>query len=111
MQEPLYSLKVKQNNVSLRAFLYLLDQRNRKKELSNTTVCDYILSSFPDLAKEYKDSASFRSGYAGNFSLLFDAATMQDGKMNKLTKTLEPILQSAMKKLISAKISFSTISF
>ena len=107
MQEPLYSLKVKQNNVSLRAFLYLLDQRNRKKELSNTTVCDYILSSFPDLAKEYKDSASFRSGYAGNFSLLFDAATMQDGKMNKLTKTLEPILQSAMKKLISAKISFS----
>ena len=99
-------LKVKLNNVALRSFLYLLDQRNLKKELSNTTVCDYILSSYPALAREYKDSASFRSGYAGNFSLLFDAASPQDGKMNKLTKTLEAPLQNAMKRLVSAKLSF-----
>lgn len=100
-------LRIKLNNVSLRSFLYLLDQKNRKKELSNTTVCDYILASYPFLAKGYKDTASFRSGYAGNFSLLFDAATPQDGKMNKLTKMLEIPLQNAMKRLVSAKVSFA----
>ena len=103
----MFSLKIKQNNVSLRPFLYLLDQKNLKKELSNTTVCDYIISAFPFLAKGYKDSASFRSGYAGNFSLLFDASRPQDDKMNKLTKTLEPALSSAMKRLSSARVSFS----
>ena len=101
------SLKIKLNNVSLRAFLYLLDCKNRKRELSNTTVCDYILSAYGErFMRAYKDTASFRSGYAGNFSLLFDAASPQDGKMNKLTKTLEAPLALAMKRLSSARISF-----
>lgn len=103
----MFSLKIKLNNVSLRAFLYLLDQKNLKRELSNTTVCDYILQSYPFFMKGYKDTASFRSGYAGNFSLLFDASCPQDGKMNKLTKTLEKALERAMKRLSSARVSFS----
>ena len=84
-------LKVQIKNVSLRAFLFLIDHRNLKKEISNTTICDYTIDTFGGLFTDrYKDLKSFRSGYAGNLSLLFDSEESQSGSLNKFTKVLVP---------------------
>ena len=102
----MYSIIVRKNNVSIRPFLFLLDSRNKGKEFSNTTVCDYVIENFPELAKNYKDAQSFRSGYAGNFSLLFDSDESQEGKLNKNTKLIPKILKDTFKKLSNVGITF-----
>lgn len=100
-------LRVKIDNVSLRAFLYLFDQNNSKKELSNTTICDYAIDTFgPVFTDRYKDLKSFRSGYAGNLSLIFDSGESQSGNLNKFTKILEPILAKHIKSLKTAQVYF-----
>lgn len=103
----MFQLKVKIDNVSLRSFLYLLDQGNLKKELSNTTICDYIIETFGEtFTGRYKDLKSFRSGYAGNLSLIFDSYESQYGNLNKFTKILEPILVNVFMELRAAKVYF-----
>ena len=100
-------LRIKIDNVSLRAFLYLLDQNNHKKELSNTTICDYVIDTFGQtFTSRYKDLKSFRSGYAGNLSLIFDSGESQSGNLNKFTKVLEPILANHLKALKTAQVFF-----
>jgi hypothetical protein len=100
-------LRIKIANVSLRAFLYLLDQNNHKKELSNTTICDYVIDTFGEtFTGRYKDLKSFRSGYAGNLSLIFDSGESQSGNLNKFTKVLEPILVKHLKALKTAQVYF-----
>lgn len=95
----MYSIIVKKNNVSIRPFLFLVDSRNKGKEFSNTTVCDYVINNFPDMVKDYKDTQSFRSGYAGNFSLLFDSDESQEGRLNKNTKLIPKVLKETFKNL------------
>lgn len=107
----MYSIIVKKENVSIRPFLFLLDSRNKKMEFSNTTVCDYVLSNYPDLAKEYKNPQSFRSGYAGNFSLLFDSDESQEGRLNKNTKLIPKVLKDTFKKLTSVGINIDSKGF
>lgn len=52
----MYNLKIKLDNVSLRAFLFLIDQNNKGKEFSNSTICDYIRKTFSDqFTEKYKD--------------------------------------------------------
>src|SRR5574344_567865 len=102
----MYQITVPINNVSLRAFLFLQDTRNSKKEFSNTTVCDYALDYYKQYFNGYKDSRSFRSGYAGNFSLLFDSNERQNGGINKNTKTIPRRLKETIKKLTNIKIVF-----
>ncbi|MCK5197947.1 MAG: hypothetical protein KAR21_06335, partial [Spirochaetales bacterium] len=100
-------LKVQIKNVSLRAFLFLIDHRNLKKEISNTTICDYTIDTFGGLFTDrYKDLKSFRSGYAGNLSLLFDSEESQSGSLNKFTKVLDPLLKQAILNLKRVKINF-----
>ncbi len=100
-------LRIKIDNVSLRAFLYLFDQNNLKKELSNTTICDYVIDTFGSVfTARYKDLKSFRSGYAGNLSLIFDSGESQFGNLNKFTKVLEPILAAHIKSLKTAQVYF-----
>lgn len=100
-------LKIKKENVSLRAFLYLLDQGNHSKELSNTTICDYIIDAFGEtFTSRYKDLKSFRSGYAGNLSLIFDSGESQSGGLNRFTKVLEPLLAAHLKALKTAQVYF-----
>ncbi len=104
----LYKLSIKLDNVSLRAFLFLIDHRNLKKEISNTTICDYTIDTFGKIFTDrYKDLKSFRSGYAGNLSLVFDSDEAQLGNLNKYTKVLDPILKQAILNLKQAKINFS----
>src|SRR5574344_1677855 len=105
----MYKLSINLDNVSLRAFLYLLDQKNTRRELSNTTICDYILSSpYSDMfMSRYKDPQSFRSGYAGNLSLIFDSDESQTGSKNKFTKTLDKDLKKAIADLKTSKINIS----
>lgn len=105
----MYKLSINLDNVSLRAFLYLLDQKNARRELSNTTICDYILSSpYSDMfMSRYKDPQSFRSGYAGNLSLIFDSDESQTGSKNKFTKTLDKNLKKAIADLKTSKINIS----
>lgn len=102
----MYSIIVKKDNVSIRPFLFLLDSRNKSKEFSNTTVCDYIIDNYPEIVNEYKDTQSFRSGYAGNFSLLFDSDESQEGRLNKNTKMIPKILKETFKKLTKVGINF-----
>ena len=102
----MYSIIVKKNNVSIRPFLFLLDSRNRNKEFSNTTVCDYVIKNYPDMIEDYKDTQSFRSGYAGNFSLLFDSDESQEGRLNKNTKLIPNLLKETFKKLTTVGIKF-----
>ena len=102
----MYSIIVKKNNVSIRPFLFLLDARNKGKEFSNTTVCDYMIDNYPDMVEDYKDTQSFRSGYAGNFSLLFDSDESQEGRLNKNTKLIPEILKETFKKLTTVGITF-----
>jgi len=100
-------LRIKIDNVSLRAFLYLLDQNNLKRELSNTTICDYVIDTFGSIFTDrYKDLKSFRSGYAGNLSLIFDSGESQCGNLNKFTKVLEPTLAEHIKSLKTAQVYF-----
>ncbi|MBN2442705.1 MAG: hypothetical protein JXJ04_15220 [Spirochaetales bacterium] len=62
---------------------------------------------FPILfTSRYKDLKSFRSGYAGNLSLIFDSEESQSGNLNKFTKTLEPILKKTILNLKTARITF-----
>ncbi len=107
----MYSIIIKRENVSIRPFLFLLDSRNKGKEFSNTTVCDYIIDNYPDLMKGYKDPKSFRSGYAGNFSLLFDSDESQEGRLNKNTKLVPKILKETFKKLVNVNINFDDTGF
>lgn len=107
----MYSIIVKKDNVSIRPFLFLLDSRNKKMEFSNTTVCDYVLSNYPDLAKDYKNPQSFRSGYAGNFSLLFDSDESQEGRLNKNTKLIPKVLKDTFKKLTNVGINIDSKGF
>lgn len=107
----MYSIIVKKDNVSIRPFLFLLDSRNKKMEFSNTTVCDYVLNNYPDLAKDYKNSQSFRSGYAGNFSLLFDSDESQEGRLNKNTKLIPKVLKDTFKKLTNVGINIDSKGF
>ncbi len=107
----MYSIILEKDNVSIRPFLFLQDIRNKKKEFSNTTVCDYIIENYPNLAKNYKNSQSFRSGYAGNFSLLFDSDESQEGRLNKNTKLIPKILKDTFKKLINVCINFDKQGF
>lgn len=102
----MYSIVVKKNNVSIRPFLFLLDSRNKGKEFSNTTVCDYVIDNYPNMIEDYKDTQSFRSGYAGNFSLLFDSDESQEGRLNKNTKLIPKILKETFKKLTTVSIKF-----
>ena len=103
----MYEIKVNINNVSLRPFLFLQDLRNKGKEFSNTTVCDYILDNYKELFEgKYKDSASFRSGYAGNFSLLFDSEESQNGNINKSTKKIPKELLKILPLLKKVIINF-----
>ena len=103
----MYEIKVKLNNVSLRPFLFLQDLRNKGKEFSNTTVCDYALDCYANLYKgKYKDAASFRSGYAGNFSLLFDSDESQNGNINKSTKKIPKELLNVIPSLKKISILF-----
>ena len=91
---------VKKDNVSLRPFLYLQDKRNKGKEFSNTTVCDYFWNNYREIFQaDYKDRKSFQSGYAGNFSLIFDSSESQEGKTNKFTKEIPPELRKIIPKL------------
>ena len=107
----MYSIIVKKDNVSIRPFLFLLDLRNKNKEFSNTTVCDYVLKNFPVLSEDYKNSQSFRSGYAGNFSLLFDSDESQDGRLNKNTKLVPKILKETFKRLSKVGINIDSKGF
>lgn len=107
----MYSIIVKKDNVSIRPFLFLLDARNKKKEFSNTTVCDYVIENFPDFTKDYKNPQSFRSGYAGNFSLLFDSDESQEGRLNKNTKLIPKILKDTFKKLTNVGINIDSNGF
>ena len=103
----MYKLKIPIDNVSLRAFLYLFDLRNLKKELSNTTICDYILDTFKDtFTPRYKDMKSFRSGYAGNLALIFDSDEALSGNMNKFSKVLDPLLKKTLLNLKTVRIRF-----
>ena len=102
----MYSIIVKKNNVAIRPFLFLLDSRNKGKEFSNTTVCDYVIDNYPQMLEGYKDTQSFRSGYAGNFSLLFDSDESQEGRLNKNTKLVPKILKETFKKLTAVGINF-----
>lgn len=102
----MYSITVKKNNVSIRPFLFLLDSQNKGKEFSNTTVCDYVINNYPDMVKDYQDTTSFRSGYAGNFSLLFDSDESQEGRLNKNKKLIPKILKKTFKKLTTVRINF-----
>ena len=103
----MFNLKIPIDNVSLRAFLYLIDHRNLKKELSNTTICDYILETFKDIfTSRYKDMKSFRSGYAGNLALIFDSDEAQAGNLNKFTKLLDPLLKKTILNLKTVRIRF-----
>ena len=102
----MYSIIVKKNNVAIRPFLFLLDSRNKGKEFSNTTVCDYVIDNYPQMLEGYKDTQSFRSGYAGNFSLLFDSDESQEGRLNKNTKLVPKILKETFKKLTVVGINF-----
>ncbi|OQY34387.1 MAG: hypothetical protein B6241_05225 [Spirochaetaceae bacterium 4572_59] len=101
----MFKLKIPIDNVSLRAFLYLIDLRNLKSELSNTTICDYILETFKDIfTARYKDMKSFRSGYAGNLALIFDSDEALSGNMNKFTKVLDPLLKKTIVNLKTVRI-------
>lgn len=101
----MYSLTVKKNNVSLRPFLYLQDKRNRGKEFSNTTVCDYFWDNYKEIFQlNYKDRKSFQSGYAGNFSLIFDSSESQEGKSNKFTKEIPLEFQRIISDLYNLQI-------
>ena len=99
------ALVVKKDNVSLRPFLYLQDKRNKGKEFSNTTVCDYFWNNYREIVQaDYKDRKSFQSGYAGNFSLIFDSSESQEGKTNKFTKEIPPELRKIIPKLYNLTI-------
>lgn len=101
----MYELFVKKDNVSLRPFLYLQDKRNKGKEFSNTTVCNYFWDNYKDFfAFEYKDRKSFQSGYAGNFSLIFDSSESQEGKTNKFTKDIPYELKRIIPNLYNLRI-------
>ena len=101
------NLKIPIDNVSLRAFLYLIDLRNLKKELSNTTICDYILETFQnEFTARYKDMKSFRSGYAGNLALIFDSDEPLSGNLNKFSKALDPLLKRTIQNLKTVRIRF-----
>jgi len=103
----LFSLRIALNNVSLRAFLFLLDQKNRKTELSNTTICDYILENYKDwFSSQYKDFRSFRSGYAGNLSLIFDSAMSQEGRSNRFQKKKEELLDQVFRDEVILLVRF-----
>ena len=103
----MYLIRIKIDNVSLRAFLFLQDMRNKGKEVSNTTICDYILDNYKDyFLPNYKNEQSFRSGYAGNLSLIFDADESQEGKINKKTKLIPKKLQNILSSLKSISINF-----
>lgn len=107
----MYSIIVKKDNVSIRPFLFLLDAKNRGKEFSNTTVCDYVQDNFPQFTNGYKNPQSFRSGYAGNLSLLFDSDESQEGKLNKNTKLIPKILKDTFKKLTNVGINVNPKGF
>jgi len=101
-------LILKFDNVSLRAFLFLLNFKNLKREISNITICDYIIDLHKDLfIKRYENLKSFRSGYTGIMSLLFDSNEAQDGKSNKYTKILGPILKNVILRLNRVKVNFN----
>ncbi len=103
----MFDLKIPLDNVSLRAFLYLIDLRNLKKELSNTTICDYILETFHEVfTKRYKDMKSFRSGYAGNLALIFDSDEALAGNLNRFSKVLDPLLKKTVENLKTVRIRF-----
>ena len=105
----MYDLKIPLDNVSLRAFLYLIDLRNLKKELSNTTICDYILDTFNDVfTRRYKDMKSFRSGYAGNLALIFDSDEALSGNLNRYSKVLDPLLKKTVENLRTVRIRFDS---
>ena len=108
LEKTMYSIIVKKDNVAIRPFLFLLDTRNRKKEFSNTTVCDYIIENYPELTKDYKSEQSFRSGYAGNFSLLFDSDESQEGRLNKNTKLIPKVLKDTFKQLTSVCVNIDS---
>ena len=106
---PMFNLKIPIDNVSLRAFLYLVDLRNLKKELTNTTICDYILETFRDVfTSRYKDMKSFRSGYAGNLALIFDSDEALAGNLNRFTKVLDPLLKKTLLNLKTVRIRFDS---
>ena len=107
----MYSIIVKKDNVSIRPFLFLLDTKNKGKEFSNTTVCDYVQDNFPQFTNDYKNPQSFRSGYAGNLSLLFDSDESQEGKLNKNTKLIPKILKNTFKKLTNVGINVDSKGF
>ncbi|QTQ13178.1 hypothetical protein HRQ91_01185 [Treponema parvum] len=101
----MHKLIVKKDNVSLRPFLYLQDKRNKSQEFSNTTVCNYFWNNYRDIFHtDYKDRKSFQSGYAGNFSLIFDSSESQEGKTNKFTKEIPPELKKIIPKLYNLQI-------
>jgi len=107
----MHSIIVKKDNVAIRPFLFLLDTRNKKKEFSNTTVCDYIIENYPELINDYKNEQSFRSGYAGNFSLLFDSDESQEGRLNKSTKLIPEVLKDTFKQLTNVRINIDSQGF
>lgn len=101
----MHKLILKKDNVSLRPFLYLQDKRNKNLEFSNTTVCNYFWDNYRTIFQaDYKDRKSFQSGYAGNFSLIFDSSESQEGKSNKFTKEIPPELKKIIPNLYNLQI-------